>query len=45
MIQDVYEVFADDLWAETCWTYDHLLIEGLVSLHVMLNLVWIVQQV
>jgi hypothetical protein len=39
MIQDVDEVFADGLWAETCWTYDHLFIKGLISLHAMLNLV------
>jgi hypothetical protein len=39
MLQDVDEVFADGLWVETCWNYDHLFIKGLVSVYVMLNLV------
>lgn len=38
MMQDVDEVFADGLWAER-WTYVNSLIKGLVSLHVMWNLV------
>jgi hypothetical protein len=39
MIRDVGEVFADGVWAETCWIYDHSLIKGLFPLHVTLNLV------